>query len=117
MKDRHCVYEVGDTVVVKEWNTMADEYGLDSADNIPVPYSFTSYMAKYCGLRFEVASVKYDPEYDCYKFTLKVCKKHNQLLSPTFSEQMLMLDYSKTIVTTNIFGGVGIKEEFDEFVV
>ena len=42
-------FSVGDIVVVKSWEEMEAEYGLNSADVIDTAYVFPRDMAKYCG--------------------------------------------------------------------
>lgn len=42
-------FSVGDTVIVKEWDEMVDEYGLQRDGVIDTTYVFPEEMAKYCG--------------------------------------------------------------------
>lgn len=59
-KDR---YEVGDLVLVKKWNDMVAEYGLDSDGDINTRESFTRDMKKYCGNIMTVSLVDEDGAY------------------------------------------------------
>ena len=59
-KDR---YEVGDLVLVKKWNDMVAEYGLDSDGDINTRESFTRDMKKYCGNIMTVSLVDEDGTY------------------------------------------------------
>lgn len=42
-------FSVGDTVIVKGWDEMVDEYGLQTRGVIDTTYVFPEEMAKYCG--------------------------------------------------------------------
>lgn len=59
-KDR---YEVGDLVLVKKWNDMVAEYGLNSDGDINTRESFTRDMKKYCGNIMTVSLVDEDGAY------------------------------------------------------
>ena len=59
-KDR---YEVGNLVLVKKWNDMVAEYGLDSDGDINTRESFTRDMKKYCGNIMTVSLVDEDGAY------------------------------------------------------
>lgn len=44
------IFKVGDEVVIKEWDEMVKEYGLNYMGNIEChPYTFTSLMKRFCG--------------------------------------------------------------------
>lgn len=45
-KDR---YEIGDRVLIKQWNDMVAEYGVYKSGNIKTELSFTPRMREYCG--------------------------------------------------------------------
>ena len=52
-------YEVGDRVLVKEWDDMASEYGIDEDGDIKTgaPF-FVKDMKKYCGRIMTISSVE-----------------------------------------------------------
>lgn len=47
---------VGDRLVIREWDDMAEEYGM-VGDSIDVPYRFTLAMKYLCGIAFTVGSI------------------------------------------------------------
>ena len=47
---------VGDRLVIREWDDMAEEYGM-VGNSIDVPYRFTLAMKHLCGIAFTVESV------------------------------------------------------------
>lgn len=54
-KDR---YEVGDQVLVKKWDDMVSEYGLDVDGDINTDVAFVKDMKQYCGMVMTVSSVQ-----------------------------------------------------------
>lgn len=47
---------VGDRLVIREWDDMAEEYGM-AGDSIDVPHRFVLAMKRLCGIAFTVGSV------------------------------------------------------------
>lgn len=63
MGRHNMIYKPGDKVVVRKWDDMVAEYGVDNNGNIPVYCSFVPEMKKYCG---EVLTIK-DVRKNSYK--------------------------------------------------
>lgn len=59
-KDR---YEIGDRVLIKQWNDMVAEYGVYKSGNIKTELSFTPGMREYCGNIMTVSLVDEDGAY------------------------------------------------------
>ena len=59
-KDR---YEIGDRVLIKQWNDMVAEYGVYKSGNIKTELSFTPGMREYCGNIMTVSLVDEDGVY------------------------------------------------------
>lgn len=59
-KDR---YEIGDRVLIKQWNDMVAEYGVYKSGNIKTEPSFTPGMREYCGNIMTVSLVDEDGTY------------------------------------------------------
>lgn len=57
------MYEVGDRVLVKEWDDMASEYGVYKSGNIKTELSFTPAMRECCGNIMTVSCVDEDETY------------------------------------------------------
>ena len=54
--ERNTEFHPGDVVVIREWDDMADEYGL-SNDSIDCADYFTEEMQVYCGTEFVIRDV------------------------------------------------------------
>lgn len=52
-------FHVGDIVRVRQWDDMAEEFGVRGHNNdvVNVPYAFTDLMKGYCGREFEIADI------------------------------------------------------------
>ncbi len=51
-------FRVGDTVTIREWDDMLEEYDYNSRrDAITIPFSFTHHMKKYCGKLATITSI------------------------------------------------------------
>lgn len=57
------MYEVGDRVLIKQWDDMAAEYGVSESGSINVEQSFVPAMRKYCG---QIMTVSFVYEYGAY---------------------------------------------------
>lgn len=62
-------FEVGDEVVVRDWDDMAEEFGVDADGDIHIDddcaYLVTS-MRRYCMENAVVTRITYDGDYDYY---------------------------------------------------
>lgn len=64
-------YHVGDRVIVRQWDDMAAEFGLDVYGDIKVPKAyFTEPMKRYCGNTLPIVRINHylSPNSDCYYF-------------------------------------------------
>jgi hypothetical protein len=50
--------EIGDKVIIRQWDRMEEQFGLDNEGDIECPLAFTKTMKKLCGLTARVKSVK-----------------------------------------------------------
>lgn len=50
-------YRIGDILVVKEWDTMVEEFGIDELGNISCEFLFTPEMRYMCGKQFTLSSI------------------------------------------------------------
>ena len=58
-------YQKGQIVLIKEWDDMADEYGLSGNGDILTPiFHFIKPMKKFCGM--PVVIIKCDEDKNCY---------------------------------------------------
>lgn len=57
-------------VRVKDWDELAEQYGLDEDGNINCRYIFSKEMKKYCGKVIEVENVNFFV-YDNWFFSMK----------------------------------------------
>lgn len=48
---------IGDVLRIRQWDDMADEFGVDSYGDIPCSSVFTKHMKSLCGKQFTVFSV------------------------------------------------------------
>ena len=53
-------FQIGDRVMVRYWDDMKAEFGLNAWDSISVPYSFTKGMAPLCGKIAKIKSIDGD---------------------------------------------------------
>lgn len=51
--------QVGEWVRIRDWDDMANEFGINDVGNIPCEESFVQDMEKYCGLEFEITKTFY----------------------------------------------------------
>lgn len=49
--------KVGDNVIIKSWESMEQEYGLDRDGDIDCIGIFTRSMVKYCGTKMKITSI------------------------------------------------------------
>lgn len=49
--------KVGDKVIIKSWESMEQEYGLDRDGDINCLGIFTRFMKRYCGTKIEITSI------------------------------------------------------------
>ena len=64
-------YHVGDRVIVRQWEDMESEFGLNEFGDIKVPkFFFTEPMKQYCGKTFTIVHInRYpSPKFDSYFF-------------------------------------------------
>lgn len=54
------MYQIGDHVVVREWDEMEEEFGLNDAGNIDCECIFVKDMQRYCGMEMEVVGARGD---------------------------------------------------------
>lgn len=52
------IFKVGDVVVVRDWDDMESEFGLNECGDIEVPFVFTDGMMPLCGREKEIIDVK-----------------------------------------------------------
>lgn len=50
-------FKPGDTVVIREWDDMQEEYGLNEYGNIECACHFTTEMKDFCGIEMVIKSV------------------------------------------------------------
>lgn len=55
--------KIGDTVKIRQWSDMVEEFGVDEDGNIPCEFSFCEFMKGICGDEFEITSIKDDSVY------------------------------------------------------
>ncbi len=56
--DNKVTYKVGDTITIRDWDDMAEEFGLDDhAECIKMPFGFIVQMAEFCGRRAKVITL------------------------------------------------------------
>lgn len=53
-------YKVGDELRIREWDDMADEFGLDDEGHINCKFSFAKWMRPMCGKDFTVRNILID---------------------------------------------------------
>lgn len=51
------LYNVGDFVMIRDWDDMVNEYGAKNS-SIDVPFSFTSPMRRFCGKEFQIVYIE-----------------------------------------------------------
>lgn len=56
---------IGDEVVVRDWDDMVNEYGVDPYDitSIKCKHSFVGEMAKFCGVHYIITGISHDRYY------------------------------------------------------
>ena len=52
-------FNVGDRVVIREWDDMAEEYGLTPSSDINCRYIFAKGMRYLCGREFTIKAIDY----------------------------------------------------------
>lgn len=53
-------FNVGDVVVIRDWDDMEEEFGLDSGGDIPCRCDFISLMKETCGLKAKITEINGD---------------------------------------------------------
>lgn len=64
-------YKVGDKVIIRSWEDMARQFGVDSCGDIMVKHLFTRYMRQYCGTTMTIERISGEKFYmkgSCYCF-------------------------------------------------
>lgn len=51
------VFSIGDLVRIRDWQSMADEFGVDDEDCIQCRCQFIPEMREFCGMEFRIASI------------------------------------------------------------
>ena len=73
-------YRPGDRVVIREWDNMQEQFGLNRNGNIPCKFTFVVEMKQYCGMEFTLSSVEDDGR----------VQFENQHLAYNFSTDMII---------------------------
>ena len=68
MPSPYPTYHVGDRVIVRQWDDMESEYGLNESGEIKVPKFFTEPMKQYCGQTLSIVRIRRytPPNFDSY---------------------------------------------------
>ena len=68
MPSPYPTYHVGDRVIVRQWDDMESEFGLNESGGIKVPKTFTEPMKQYCGQTLPIVYVRHHapPTFDSY---------------------------------------------------
>lgn len=79
-------FNVGDEVIVRQWDDMVREYGYYTTfhDSINVPFRFVEEMKYLCGKRCTIEEIQWAPTHKCYAYCL------SEDLRWKFSEEMLV---------------------------
>lgn len=88
------VFHVGDKLIVRDWDDMLDEFGMDDDGAIQCRYEFCELMRPLCGKPFTVKSVKKTDYHRSF-----ICKSEeryeDELLYPVLvSSDMLRLAHT-----------------------
>ena len=97
-------YKVGDTVLIREWNDMLDEYGISDYGSIDIPFKFSTDMRQYCGklLIIKITIV------NATRGTMYRVGYKNELINRfLWSEEMFDRNYFEKRITTKIFNNIG----------
>ena len=57
-------FKPGDTVVIREWDDMKEEYGLNEYGNIKCACTFVTEMYVFCGLEMTIKSIRHNDRGD-----------------------------------------------------
>lgn len=77
-------YKVGDKVIIRSWDDMKKQFGVDAAGDIKSKCCFVTYMRKYCGKEMTISRITRDGNYEMmngggWKFSEDTFeKKHSQ---------------------------------------
>lgn len=55
-------FAVGDRIRIREWDDMAEEFGVDEDSEIPCKYIFTQEMRVFCGQEYTISVTKTNPD-------------------------------------------------------
>ncbi len=97
-------YKVGDMVTIREWNSLAEEFGYNlmcpEVKRIMAPFTFTSIMGLWCGKKASIIEVKYsnatlDYTYGLYFSSTDVLSYHGEMAGYIFSKEMFVETYAE----------------------
>lgn len=66
-------FEVGDTVTIRDWSDMLNEYGAAdySPDCINTIFAFIPEMLPFCGKQFRISSISWENEASTFEYKLR----------------------------------------------
>lgn len=71
--ERASVFEVGDTITIRDWSDMLNEYG--ACDYCPscinTIFAFIPEMLPFCGKQFRISSISWDNEASTFEYKLR----------------------------------------------
>ncbi len=71
MSHRNPKLELGDTVTIRDWGDMAEEFGThDGGRVISMPFSFTNEMNKFCSKKAMILTINYSSSQGIEKYGL-----------------------------------------------
>lgn len=93
------MFNVGDRVIIREWNDMEDEFGLDEGGDIECRFTFTDEMIKFCGAELTIREISsssgriyfeeqdecFDGELEYYSFSADMLR----LIDPESSSEQI----------------------------
>ncbi len=95
LSDDKVIYKVGDTVTIRDWRDMMNEYGYNiSRGYIRMPFEFNDGMHKYCGEKAEVTQAFFSECYDCMGYKLSFREVHSRI-SFKFGSKMFVETYTE----------------------
>ncbi len=110
--DDTIIYEVDDTITIRDWDGMVKEFGDEQHPGITIgmPFAFAEGMLKYCGEKATVISVFFSEDYECLGYKLKF-QKSTRMNRYIFSKEMFVETYTEPICAIR---DKLMKGEFDE---
>lgn len=101
------MFNVGDIVTIRDWDSMVNEFRLDRDGDIRIPHNneylyFLSYMRKYCGKQFMVVEAAEDDLYGRYYY-LDVEDAGNIFID----EMFVMQDYASSYTEDEFLNMIG----------